>query len=84
MQLTSASAASHGSVVLAYPALYDASGCMPPLGDCRYAVLATAPTPSPRTFLVRFSLRLGAAVGFFGAIGVVILDARRGRLSKLR
>ncbi len=27
---------------------------------------------------------LGVVVGFFGSIGVVILDARRGRLSKVR
>ena len=75
LKLTSAASGTHGAAIFAFPRLYDASGCVPPLGDCKYIVGSSDPTPHPRTFQMTFMLRMGEAIGFSISYGVLAAGA---------
>ena len=82
LRLTDAAKGSHGAAVFAFPALYDASGCSSPLGECKYAVRAPIPTAHPRTFRMSFDLRLGSSIGFSLSYGFLAAGAN-GSLGQL-
>ena len=67
-----------GGAVLAFPPLYDTTGCAPPLGSCGYARLAPTPWPHVAHFELRFRLRLGAALGFSVSFGALDSDDASG------